>query len=754
MGPLAAAGLLWAWAGLLAVPPALADEPEDAVVATQVDVYLQSLAERAVELSERTAELEALARPGVYLSPGEAEARFQEYLYQHLIGEHAPAAQGFYALVSTGVLQDAGLHRDAEWYLGESLLGLENYDSAAVQFRKVVQTGDHPFREDGVRRLLELYARAGDRDAFQDLYDTEIVQGRVAPSGLVTYTVAKGYYQQDDLPEANDFFSRVPEGDPWFTRARYFMGTIALRQRDHEAAKMHFERVADAPVGGPEHRRVQDLALLALGRLHYEEGDYDGAAPYYDRIPTDSAYQIDKLYELIWTSIRRERWQEALTTLEIFLLAYPDHHYSPQLVLLQGHLHIQQEHWDDALRAYEQVVVDYAPVRQRFEELARPDVDAEAEVREVVEAVDGAAQLPPYAVAMMRADKVLARAMGVFGDLAQERRDIQASERLVDELRSFLESKASVGPYEPLRMELLERRAEIVRARVALLRIHAGIVGDERSLDGLEDAATRAELPVREARQRLDTFERKVGARRAESADTRARREDLEAELEELEARRAMIAGSARAAEVDQQIATVQRERDAMTHRLTAIDAALAAVEMPQVLDAVEPAMTDVVFFEVSARQASIVSSADPAKANDPRVATIEGADVLLVDAYGRLGAALEATTAAETVDVVELRERFRREVGRLAELREAHARTLEIARGVSLELTRQGFARLGDLFAESLLKADMGIVDVFWARRLEVGDELSMLRRNRDEVVTGLERRFGLIRERLGDEL
>jgi hypothetical protein len=67
------------------------------------------------------------------------------------------------------------------------------------------------------------------------------------------------------------------------------------------------------------------------------------------------------------------------------------------------------------------------------------------------------------------------------------------------------------------------------------------------------------------------------------------------------------------------------------------------------------------------------------------------------------------------------------------------------------LEITREGFGRLEDFFADSILKADMGIVDVYWAEKLEIADELERVRQEREDQLADLQRRFKLIREKMG---
>ena len=143
--------------------------------AAGVESEIDTIDAAADDLAQKAALLEADTRPGNYLDAEEAVVRFQDCLFLHLIGQNGPAAEGFFALVTTGALADAGMHRDAEWYLAESLVGLGNYQTAAARFQLIVDEQSHPFREDAVRRLLEIYAEMGDDRAFRQLYDQEIV---------------------------------------------------------------------------------------------------------------------------------------------------------------------------------------------------------------------------------------------------------------------------------------------------------------------------------------------------------------------------------------------------------------------------------------------------------------------------------------------------------------------------------------------------------------------------------------------------
>lgn len=747
-------------AGLLAcmlVAPAWAATLEDDL--DEVDV-------RSAELAARTTALELDTRPGAYLSNEEAVGRFQDYLFLHLIGEHQPAAEGFFALVTTGALSDAGLHRDAEWYLAESLVGLENYKTAASRFQVIVDDLGHPFRDDAVRRLLELYAMSGDKVAFQALYDAEIASGRVKPTGLITYSLAKSFYQQGDLANAKSFFAQVEEGNPWYGRARYFLGTVLVVEQDLPAAMLEFQKVSDLSIQTTEDRMVHDLALLAMGRISYHTNEYFAASEFYNRIGGDSQYQADKLYEIIWTSIRREKWHDALNNVEIFLLAYPEHEYSAQLRLLQGHLNFQEQNWTGALGAYEQVITDYAPVQARFESLARPDSDAEAAVRQVIESKDQQADLPPYAVAMMKADPELSRAIDVFRNLDLERQDIEASEQLIDELRSFIDGSGAIGSFERARTDALVARQSIIDTRLGLLDIELRWLGtlDEGGLapkigelggrrSALLARANALSGEVTKAEAALTAFERGMGEIHADADNARRDASERETTITETRAELAKEGiDDVKRQELVDRIATLEAEVGSARTREDAADQQMASIQAPpSSAEVVNVAEMATLHDEISQLSADFKS----ARPSVPGLVIGDRADAKhrsLADSFERLTGVYEGIQSSEGTEVTGIRERFEFEVGAVAQERLDYESMLGSARSVSLEITRQGFGRLEDFFADSILKADMGIVDVYWAQKLEVADELQRVREERELQLAELEKRFKLIREKMGE--
>jgi TolA-binding protein len=432
------------------------------------DVSMPLVEQRVTETLHDAEDLEAAAQPGRgVMSPRAATTRFEDSLYRFMVKDYAQAAEGFFILVTTGALVQADLQLDAEWYLADSLYEMGNTVTAEAWFKQISSDEDNPFHDDAVRRLLELYAETDRTEEFKAYYDAQIARGKVAASDTITYSLAKAFYHQKDLARAKSALLEIGTDSPIYRKARYWLGTIAVVEGNLDEALPYFDAVAAMSVDGPEDREILDLSLLASARICLEQHKYDEAAARYGKIGGDSKYLADKLYEETWTFIthkedirrklsdetvkltdeeradlvtqERELREAAQRGVDIFLLAFPEHPYTPQLKLLAGHLQQHAKDWDGALETYERVIAEYRPVRERFELLSSDSAAASRYVEPILDFERtgyGETDLPPYALAMLVQDPELRDAAEMKVTLEKQREDVATSEQLIEQINT------------------------------------------------------------------------------------------------------------------------------------------------------------------------------------------------------------------------------------------------------------------------------------------------------------------------------
>lgn len=754
LGVRLAAGLV----GLLVAGPARGADLDD------LEAAVRDLALQAEMLHEQ-----AIDEGGPWRAGGAAR-RFEDLLYRYLLGEYEAAAEGFYGLVDSGALTDPVLRHDAEWYLADALFQLGNHATAAHRFQVVADDPKHPFRDDAVRRLLEIHATTGDLEAFQALYRDEIERGRVKPTDVIVYSLARSFWIQGDLASAEARFRAIPPNSPMYARARYHLGTFAVKRGALRDAVPYFAEVAALPAEGADQQKVRDLALLALGRIHYELGEYLPAAEWYARIAADSPYAADKLYEISWTFIRTQAWQDALRGIEIFLLVYPDHAYAPQMRVVKGKLHLAERQYKDALATFDEVMAEYAPVRDRFASLALQleDPDDDTLFAQVLAAArgDAVAQLPAYATSVMRKDPDLSRVVDLLGTLDAQGQTIRASEDIIRKLQLVLGAD-SLGRYDEIRHQALQatwrglaQSLALLEAELAWQRRNQG--GRSGSLQALEQR--RATLAARvaeharaaEARDEALLEQRRVVHRmRSEALALRHQAEIDGRRITLLE--RATREGAAGDAEVRSlllddlrrlrgDIDEAMRTADALEERISELQREPGASVQGLRLEDRDLQLME----EVRSLAREIAGQRDPS--GDAEIARrFDAAQLALSRAQERLQQVHTALARVERAEIARLREQFEAEVVAVGQQREDQIRLLAEARAAAVPAARRGFERLADTFDRSVVDADMGAVDVHWSQKLDVAREIERLREERRRLLETVGHRFDTIEQKIG---
>jgi tetratricopeptide (TPR) repeat protein len=681
--------------------------------------------------------------------------RFADSVYADMVGDHERAAEGFFALVTSGSLAGTGLERDAEWSFAESLFALGDLETAEVRYLTIAEVPNHPFRVDAVRRLLDVYVTTGRSDRFYALFEREILSGRVLATPQVTYAVGRSFFRQGDDLRAKSYLSDVPPGTTWYLKARYVLGAVAVRERDLPTALGYFREVVALPALTTEDREVIDQARLAEARVLYETGDYLAAAESYSLVTGETPLLADQLYESIWTWIRMEDWESALRGVEVFTLGFPQHAYTARLKLLIGQLHMNQRDNEGSLAAFDRVLTAYGPVRQRFLDLASSSTGPGDFFRQAVTFGPASAHIdgvPAYATAMLLEDDALARVVDVAAELQDQADDLARSEGLVSEIQRLLGRQAGLTSFEDATFEIAESRAALFVAWADVLSIHA------RALDG-------AGTPIgADLTARLEAVSARLGAARAAVAATRAALDAHEMEVATLQIEAADMARVVRDREDDlavvsaaeslgvgpQDVAALLAELERARTRLSEAERVLSERRLPDVVRAVLESREDAaVVAELSDLQAALTALPGTARTDDGKI--LDGLYNAVSVTRARMSDVDAQVGQLADSEMALVRAQFERLSLDVASERSQHTRLAASSATLGVELSRDGFLAMSDFFGDALLRADTGVIDVHWSELLVTVDDIERNQKERNAFVAALEERYEHVRTRVG---
>ncbi len=627
--------------------------------------------------------------------------RYQDAVVRFMLEDYQPAAEAFFALVTTRALDGIGLGWDAEWYLAESLFFLGNDDLAVAAYQEIAADPKHPFREDGVRRLLEIYSRDADAARFDDLYTREILRGKVQPTDVILYSVGRAFHTKGDRVKSKGYFNEIAAESPYWARAQYQLGAMLVEEGTEPSmrdAVVVFSRLGAFEAVTFEDMRVVDLAWLAVGRIFEHQSEWRDAAEAYSKVGDDSAYAPDKLREIAWVYIQAKDYPAASAAVDVFLERFPNHAYAAELRLVQGHLQFQQAQWDRALTSYQSVVADYTPVREKFTTLSRPEADANALFNDLLgDDADGVwapkdpEALPPFAVALLVEDPQFSRALNMYRDLQKQEAAIVASEAIIASLTPALGGSADTSAVTSARYSVLSAQVTGINQGIALLDVETRWLALANAPSGR----------LAEARANLDALRGRI-AQAAATVDMAGPRNSVTTDAT--------------------QAAVLDNIEKPSTLELGGIEADLERVRK-----------------EIRALRAPSGIDADM----DPTSTRLDAQHATLSAAITRVREVGSSIASLKATDLERLRATFREQVDAVqSERAELDARYATI-RDLAVAVARNDFARLSGEFLDSILGADMGIVNVHWSRWVADGDEQKAVTEERNDAVSEVEAQY-----------
>ncbi|APS00922.1 hypothetical protein BCY86_06120 [Pajaroellobacter abortibovis] len=413
------------------------------------------------------------------------------------------------AVVLTEIIEkypDTPSQIDALWLRGETYYGSKEYLAARRDYRALVfKAAEERFQyylAKALARLIDVSVRTNDLDSLEEIVHQlgSLVDKLQEPA--LFYARGKGLYLKQRFAEAAESFRAVPDGTSYAHQARYFEGLIALKAAppyeplrstdDVKAAAFQvyrqaiafFQRVTQLPADTAEQRQIVDLAWMAIGRLFYQMESFSSAIEAYSHIARDSLEFATMLYEIAWVFLRSGDLPRAERALEILAVSNPDSGYVGDGTLLHADILLRDKNFDQALKLYESVRMQYDPMRIQVEDFLTSTTDIAVYYQKLsqreTDSLEQKDQLPPLAIRWAREGQDGKIVFSIVDDMRDCQFLIKQSQLLIEKLNAVLNQSGKVHTFPSLRS--LEQRALSLTHRVtrARLEIAGGIDSEDQ----------------------------------------------------------------------------------------------------------------------------------------------------------------------------------------------------------------------------------------------------------------------------------
>jgi tetratricopeptide (TPR) repeat protein len=757
------------------------------IAAVDLDADIESLRKRTAEIEPQVQILQSsYLQTEAFDQKTSVKQRISEGETLFLLGDHGRSSVLLFDVVSDARNSEHPDYDLALYYLAESSYLTRNIIGARRHFRELVtrttKRGDAGHLFDAFERLIQI------ADSLQDYRGVEEMVGELREAGKgtlrpdVAYLYGRSLSQRGQSHFAFEQLATVPAGHKYYHRARYVMGAEYARNARFEEAVVAFEEVKNAehPLGlgatPDEERQIRELSIMAIARVHAEQGDTEKAMEGYAAIAKDSQYLTQALYEIAWMFVGRasaikeddERsvlLRRALQAIDILLLSQDDQALVPRAQILKGNVLIRLGRLPDAIDAFRGVGDIYEPVYRELTETLAKQPDKERYFNEIILQNKGvynaAAFLPPLAVSWVSAERDVSRAIGVANDLVTAQRDLEESHAITERIVGALTRKRPVDLF-PLFKEgerkgtkLESEQRDLMETLLALMRQAVSSSGDADALSAVEKERAQAIAQLKtQGETRGDIGE-----------DERKRNAALSVVAHEASKNRTELSGmGARLVAVDRFLSTKDNGLDEQGKKTLREQSNIEA----KAVQAIEKEQREI---EEELRRARYEGAGPVSEENHARAAYDEAVTrewALLEE--GAKKASLASTGAVKRLQA--LADRLGSVDAGLRSFRDrlettAERRALQIAGGVEAELQQvaiyeaqltevekgagrliggiasRSFEEVRQKLYELVLKADVGLIDVVWREKDDRTEMINDLVKAQKDAGAALDRDF-----------
>ena len=262
----------------------------------------------------------ALLAAGVTSASELSDAYFGEALFYAHQGEYFEALERLDSEVHQHVSVDEPeldtlyIHfDDAEFSLGDFELRYRMHHRAGRAIKAVLEGAvEETVRNDAAYRLARIHFQKGQMDDAMLALDR--IEGEIHKSirDDVDFLRANVYLAQERPDEALEVLEKLQNSDDYGGFAAYNLGIAFLQGGRRSEALEQLERAGLIETNNPGELAIRDKANLVLGTFFLEEGAYEQAVPFFNRVRLDGPFSNQALLSAGWANLSAEKYDRAV----------------------------------------------------------------------------------------------------------------------------------------------------------------------------------------------------------------------------------------------------------------------------------------------------------------------------------------------------------------------------------------------------------------------------------------------------------
>lgn len=347
----------------------------------------------------------------------------------------------------TNSTTDNELRLKAEYYLASSFQRSNLPFTAFIYFTPIVKAGpQHPYHLKAVEALISLQEVLNDDflipSIMNNLYDRYANEWATLPLEVlarINYLIGRISHRRGKLDEAKQFLEAVPDTSGVYAKAQYLMGiTLAdprypaadeqTRSKNLEAAISTFENVLKIRTRQLDFDDTKHLAYLALGRTHYNQGQYQKSTEWYEKVPRFSKYWDQSLFENGFARFQNDDFGGALGSLQGLYAPQFAGAFQPESWILTSTTYYFSCLYDESKSSLAEYEKLYLPMAEKLKPLVDSVEPRELSAYFKMVNVTENPELPKAVLNWVRTNERMLGLFGMLKDIDEEKATIEANQ--------------------------------------------------------------------------------------------------------------------------------------------------------------------------------------------------------------------------------------------------------------------------------------------------------------------------------------
>jgi tetratricopeptide (TPR) repeat protein len=430
--------------------------------------------------------------------------------------------------VIKGTEDSEGNKQRAEFFMGKSLFHLKFYAASLVYFDNIVQKGpSHRYYRATLQWLAALaevlpessgILKKIGKYSLQDLEDPRLEPVR----NKLYYLLGRFFYQAGQLEQAIGLFQKVQRDSEFFPKAKFLEAVcwvLVPKGANAVEALKEILLISAEPELRAKYKRAEiqeftERAQMTMARIFYSTKQYETSIRYFEKLPQESPFWVESLFEASWAYYLWKRNSKALGNIHTLNAPYFEGEFFPESLILKSQIYFNYCRYDRALEAVAEFMETYPPVRDDLRRIVAQNPDDNPAFYEYVKKIRArTAGLPERTQLIAESaldDKMLLKTFDYVEELDREMKQYEAADkawkttRIAADVLQDLTVQSSLaadtaGGLARERLTRLERELGELRSQAGAVKIsilEARIGNKQQALAGQEVSADNPAEPI------------------------------------------------------------------------------------------------------------------------------------------------------------------------------------------------------------------------------------------------------------------